>query len=445
MARRMYSDGEWRGKFVRLSEDIRTYRHVLDRTGSDFDTSVEPELRELLVWAWCVLISAPESYAQFYLRLPEVGEESLESLALALRQRDFEIDGLDTAQRKRIEWLGALVRVIDEELCGFDGLPEGTIGWSPDQWKPDGYPCYVIPVDRRFRAEDYKDRARRGMLWHAVVPSELASLAVELVILPDLSEQGHSRQWRYGSALFDGLTIDVVPSGPRGFLVADAPVQAAEARISAHIDCALADCCDVLVWPELTVPHARLVTLQERLASEPLRDPRRIRISVAGSRHMHIGDGTWINRTEVFAGKGQRIAAYDKRRPFPLGDRVEEIEPGKKLLVLVAEDRLVAIAICRDFCDDIDRGIYEMLGVDMVLVPSMGRRSTIDAHKRAAKSMQSNHGCITVVVQQLNVPTGEQVPADEPLGYSFASPRDSVARTPDYSQKTHFRTLTGRR
>lgn len=316
----------------------------------------------------------------------------------------------------------------------------------PPACRRQGYPCYVIPVERPFRAQGGKDRARRATVHHAIVPSELGALTVELILLPDLPEKEPGNSWHYGAAIFDGLTLDIAARDPDGFIVADAPVPQAEMTISGHVGSALAAGCDVLVWPELTIPDARLVVLRERLGADPLADPRRVPISVAGSRHIELAEGHWVNRTDVFAGKGRHLASYDKRKIFFEGEGpFEDIVSGEKLLVLVAEDRLISVAICKDFCDDIDNEIYSRLCVDLVLVPSLGGTGTLKAHKRSAKSTQSKQGSVTFMVQQRGVRTGVPDATGKPPGHSFVSPPNGVDKPSNCSQNTSFRLLTGRR
>jgi predicted amidohydrolase len=161
----------------------------------------------------------------------------------------------------------------------------------------------------------------------------------------------------------------------------------------------------------------------------------------------------WVNRATVLRSRGRPLLHYDKRRQYPYADRREGIVAGGVLPVIVMEDRLVSIAICRDFCDDCAEDVYDELGVDVVLVPSLGDKSTMDAHSRSAKRLQSRQGAISFIVQQVPVITGTLAPVGDPPAYSFAEPSQepaesktgSRAAAPDLAQFKPFRALRARR
>lgn len=434
----------WEQHFKRLTKDITAFRHVLTIVADP--VAEDPDPRELLIWTWCVLIALPAERAQFYQRIPETGEASLESMARELRKRDYQIEGLESGKDNRVRWLGALVRAIEGDLDQGELLPRGSAAWNPSDWIPHDYPCYVVPVDRPFRAEDKKDRARRALLSHALVPRKVGDLDVELLMLTDVNAEDGVRVWTYGAPIFDGLTVDILERGSNLFVVRDAPCANDKEKIVGHIESALRTNCDALVWPELTMSEERLKLVRSELKKGGLRKKGRVPVIVAGSRHVEVAEGGYVNRAELFAGKGQLLGTYDKRRTFELKGSFEDINPGRALTILVAEDRLIGIAICKDFCDDIENDLYHRLGVDVVLVPSMGQASTILAHRRNAKALQSQQGSVTVVVQQVDVVTGTAHPEREPIGYSFAEPSSagSAANSNDH-QNIEFRPLLGRR
>jgi hypothetical protein len=80
----------------------------------------------------------------------------------------------------------------------------------------------------------------------------------------------------------------------------------------------------------------------------------------------------------------------------------EHIEPGRDLHLLDTPLGTITVGICRDFCEasaDI-ADIWQSLSPALVLVPSMGCRSTLNAHDRQARDLAPLHGTATVVAQQ---------------------------------------------
>ena len=136
--------------------------------------------------------------------------------------------------------------------------------------------------------------------------------------------------------------------------------------------------------------------------------------------------------------------ATQPRRRFPFRGRIEEIETGAVLPVIVMEDRLIGVAICRDNCDDGDRESYRELPIDLIIVPSMGGESTVDAHVRHARAQRSIQGTCTLVVQQTLAIDGEQRP-DGPPAFSFVAPESKdAANQPGREQVELFRNLGGK-
>lgn len=172
---------------------------------------------------------------------------------------------------------------------------------------------------------------------------------------------------------------------------------------------------------------------------------RKLQIVVAGS--WHVGEPDLRNVSRIYDGRGKHLLDYHKRDKFKLGDSLEAIAPGNSIAVLVMEDRLVAVGICLDFCNELARP-YSRLDCDLIVVPSMGERTTIDAHLAAAKSAQTIHDTVAFVVQQTPVILGEELKADESEGYSMARPAQKTAELPDppdVRQSEPFRTLQARR
>lgn len=251
------------------------------------------------------------------------------------------------------------------------------------------------------------------------------------------------------------MTVAPVSTAGEGFRLADAPMPGDAASIvSGQVDAAVDADADLAIWPELTMPGDRLRLLVERLTTLPLRTGR-IPLVVAGSWHVAtsafevgctdapddgvaVEAGCFVNRSQVMLGDGEPLLAYDKRRRFPFQGRTEDIRAGRSLPVIVMEDRLIGIAICRDNCDDTAKEGYGVLPLDLIIVPSMGAGSTVDAHERHAKGQRSRQGSITVVVQQNLAVEGAPAPPG-PSAFSFVRPVDG--KRPPLGQTEAFRTL----
>lgn len=441
--RRRFTKNAWLPHFRRLRRDIEAYHGALAQLDDPAGEVLDP--RELLIWAWCVLMAAPENTAQHYAAIPEAGSDGsgLAEQTRALRRRHYRMFGMETSPEMQMRWLGALVRALDEDLSCIDYWPRRGSAWSAADWQPAGYPCFIVPVRRDYRCENFKERDRRATRYHAVVPAALGDLTIELIRYPDVTPAPEARRWKYGAAVFPGMTLalDLIDEQ---FLVSGASLgEDAAALIGHQVSTAVDAACDVLVWPELTVPDERLVAIAAALTQDPLGDHRRVALTVAGSWHREAGGGM-VNRAPVLNSRGRLLFHYDKRRKFPLdtGER-EAIEAGSILPVIVMEDRLVSVAICRDFCDDCADPVYNELGVDLVLVTSLGRESTISAHQRGAKALQSQQGAVTFVVQQVPAVAGH-APA-EPPAYSFASPPGPAPTPVADAQSEPIRVLTARR
>lgn len=457
--RGLITEPGWRTMFLQLVKDVAFAQAEIARIGDDAD-DVGFDPREPLVWAWCVLDTMPNDPDQRYQALRERTADGtgIEDRADAMRQRGYAMAGLPTALDLQVPWLAALARVLDDELAALQFWPEDVSNWAEDDWRPPGYDCFVIPVRREHRLADGRPAQRRGLLHHAVVPSRVGSLRVELHLHPDAARHDAAVDpagWVFGAATFPGMTVVPFETAGEGFRISDAPLAGDEARIVAEqADAAVAAGADVAIWPELTMPTRRLELLIGQLAATPLAGGR-IPLVVAGSWHIvpvkaasdeedtevatELGAevGRPVNRCEVMLGHGEPLLAYDKRRRFPFGGRTEDISAGKTLPVIVMENRLVGIAICRDNCDDNAKEGYGVLPMDLVIVPSMGAGSTVDAHERHAKAQRSRQGTVTVVVQQ-NLAL-EGAPAPGPAGFSFVRPVEGAR--PSSGQPEAFRTL----
>ena len=452
--RGLVTEQVWKAMFLELVEDVAFAQAEIMMIGDPADeVGIDP--REPLVWTWCVLDTMPNDHDQRYQALRERAADGsgIEDRAEAMRQRGYAMTGLPTAVVLQVPWLAALARVLDDDLAALQYWPDDVAGWTPDDWRPPGYECFVVPVRREHRLADGRPAQRRGLLHHAVIPERIGSLRIDLHLHPDaaIHDAGvDPADWVFGSAVFPGMTVVPVETAGDGFRLVDAPLPGNEAAlVSVQVDGAREAGADVAVWPELAMPAGRLDILVARLSATPLAG--RIPLVVAGSWHVERppvddvgvsdaadGGDRHVNRSEVMLGHGEPLLSYDKRRRFPYGRLTEDIRTGAVLPVIVMEDRLVGIAICRDNCDDVAKETYRDLPLDLVIVPSMGAGSTVEAHERHAKSQRSRQGTVTVVVQQ-NLVVDGSVPPAGPAAFSFVRP-DEGGR-PFAGQAEPFRTL----
>ncbi len=442
--RRQVRPETWINLFKRLAADVSAHRSEIANPQEPGRSALDP--REPLLWAYTTLAAMPSSKRQDYQDLPETGDKGLGEGQDAFRATGYVFKELATAHRCRLEWLGRLVRTLDADLAGFHFGPQPEERWSPESWIVSGYPCSVVPVDRAHRAEEGKPFERRGVVNHAIIPTGLGEHDIRLhlhsAVDPSAPRTDQPlRPFRHGAALFGKLTLDLHRADGE-FLVTGVQPPGHGAAMRRHVADATRDRCDVVLWPELCVPEEAVADLVEHLEDTALKAAGRPSLLVPGS--WHRGDGRDMrNRLVAVDGFGESVVdLYDKRRKFRLELAPEAIEPGAAISILVMEDRLVAFSICLDFCDDNPPVVYEHLDVDLVLVPSMGGRSTTTSHLRHIPQQQSTHAAQVVVVQQVGVETGHPHPAGEPLGYSIASPiRPGQEDPAKHVQNRPFRVL----
>ena len=452
MQRRQFAKAQWQSMFERLLEDVECNVDARGRLGRDDgqgSASQPIELRELFIWSWCTLMAMPFTAAQDYAKLEEGegGGGGLAALVRKVRAANFRCPWLRTAKEVQLTWTAAFVRAFDEDLSGVSFWPTDPANWTPDEWRPAGYPCFVVPVHRPYRLENLKGRERRAALHHTILPATVGELEVDLILheMAVGSSADLPQQWTYGAATFEDLTVDFSTIPPNEFLLTGAPAPDADRQVASHLSSARAAHCDVVAWPELTMPEKRLATLRARLKSEVFLDQFQVPIIASGTWHVTSGK-SHVNRLEVLDGRGRGLLTYDKRLKYPFKGHFEAIEPGSRVPVLVMKNRLVSFAICRDFCDDGPENVYRALGVDLIVIPSMGDGSTTAAHLRHAKAIQSLQGSVMFLVQQAPVLTGGKLPAGKPPAFSLAVPLDASLAQPAgaENQLVPFRSLQAR-
>lgn len=153
---------------------------------------------------------------------------------------------------------------------------------------------------------------------------------------------------------------------------------------------------DILVAPELTVPPsaraAVLRTLQWAKGAQ-------LALLVPGSFHEREDDSVF-NRAILVDGKGNELCAHRKLTKFGLLEEgwLESISLGDQITVLVTPIGTVAIAICKDFCDDFVGRVWEQLQPEWLLVPAYGRGAS--AHESAAKRIARMVGTVVILAHE---------------------------------------------
>jgi hypothetical protein len=321
----------------------------------------------------------------------------------------------------------AMLRALDELLLES---AEHVADEAPECWLTDDGMHHVIPTPRAVMREggprNNQSFGRRGLLHHRVIPTRIGDVDIVVDVHPDLTEPGGEGARRViGCGIFPGFSLAYNEVGDTGFIVTAVDCEGGvKAAIDRHFARAREDGCDTLVWPELTVHPDIVDELRRALSDTPLRTTTPP-IVVAGSWHVARGDG-FQNMAPVLDGRGGDLEPFGKSRRFSFKGRSEAIEPYGRIHVLATDRELIAFAICKDFCDKAKSVPVIELDVDLVLVPSMGGRSTMTAHRGAADDMKVDFGSRTVVAQQA-FPRAE----NDPEGWIMRGPAEPREAEPE--------------
>ncbi len=166
-------------------------------------------------------------------------------------------------------------------------------------------------------------------------------------------------------------------------------------KLSKAIAGAAARGVDILVAPELTLPpSARAAVLRDlRWGSGP-----ELALLAPGSFHEREADRVF-NRAVLVDGKGNELCTHRKLTKFgELEGWLESIALGDEITVLVTPIGLVALAICKDFCDDHIGRVWEQIQPEWLLVPAYGRGAS--AHETAAKRIARMFGTIVILAHE---------------------------------------------
>lgn len=238
--------------------------------------------------------------------------------------------------------------------------------------------------------------------FHALVPTRIdtpsAQFRVRLAQAPDLGKAAARR---------GAVSIATLSFGDDARLGCDdagsfCSVPTAAARRAALADAlteAVAAGVDIFVAPELTVPPAERDRLLRGLA-----DTGGPELLVPGSFHeaVRLRDGTTrtVHRALLVDRLGNQRLEHRKIAPYGRFDRdpVERFTSGDEIAALLTPIGMVALAICKDFCDDALQAIWQELQPEWLLVPAYGEGER--PHAEAAKRIARMYGTITILAHE---------------------------------------------
>ncbi|BBC74020.1 hypothetical protein AEB_P3152 [Altererythrobacter sp. B11] len=321
------------------------------------------------------------------------------------------------ASEERLTLLDAarLLRALEANALEGTFRTESDLGEDLERlWVTTDGRYYVVPRIAPLAALDGKPFLRRALRHYRVLPTEMPGFRVRLHRTPLAATSAMAagdragKQRSFGAALFPGLKAVLSDPAIEGFTVIGLDGFDGDEMIDAHLAQARAENATAIVWGELTMPEARVTQVQQDLADRALDGDSALRYLVAGSWHRDI-DAEMRNVAVILDGNGELLFEVLKWAKFDIAGRTESIVPGKEIHVLVCEDELITVAVCRDFLEGTTDVPYLRLNVDLAIVPSMisgiAEHATMDGHAVTAKLMRVRYGTRTMVVAQPAVST----------------------------------------
>ena len=383
-----------------------------------------PVLRDQLAALDRLARAAPWDLKVAYNKLDEA-ELSKDAKAHAIA---IELGGLAwphkaVGQARALKALAIQIRAVDALLGYLNTRANRPPAASASEWLNSTRDAYVIPSRRRrdlgSAGGDRLGYDRRGTLRHRIIPATLDGMPIRPVAIGSLDASAEERPVTVGAALFPGLSLKTKPSG-EGFLAQVVVHPDIGGTISRQVD-ALSDA-HALVWPELTIDDDGLEAIQAALAARAFDVGTGVDVVVAGTWHRARPGGDF-NVAPVLDGTGDMKAEYAKVAPFAHDDLGwEAIEQGDRLLVLVCDRFLAAVAICKDYCDLGSSPPWERLDVDLMLVPSMGGETTMAGHLARA-----SRGAIERDQRALVAQHGAPKKEGDPKGFALLGARRPAA------------------
>lgn len=379
-----------------------------------------------LVEYYSFLASAPADIKHEYSAIPEIEISAAAKNAVArLRKGDyrFSIDKLARDREILIDW-AARIRALDELVFeNGDLAPLSAERWRVRTTAAD---VYLVPRWRprpNTRRRETGSIAHRGMIHHRMIPAMIGDWRVSIAACR--GRLSKSDDLRFGAGLFPGLSLTWLA---RPDLVAERiEFNDYAGQVTSHLTRAHDDECHVLMFPELTIDPVERSSIQAALERRPWTTAWSTSLVIAGSWHDEE-NGIYFNVATAFDGFGTELVRH--RKIFRYFDnksgRGEGIELGKCLTLLVFDDLIVALGICRDFCERIDPtpNPFAALDADLFLIPSMGNKTTMKGHIETAREIALKYRASAFVVQQSE--------SERPVGYLIFPGQDLDKASSDF-------------
>ncbi len=154
---------------------------------------------------------------------------------------------------------------------------------------------------------------------------------------------------------------------------------------------------DIVVFPELTV----CPELRARVSTWLDDNTHPFTLILPGSFHQKL-NGAFFNFAELLGHTGVAMLSHKKLTTFGEKGKREKISTGNRIEIMDTPIGLIGIPICLDFCEEDSpfNTLWEEVGVDWLLVPAFGGKSSVHAHKRRAGALNRAHGSIIVLSNQ---------------------------------------------
>lgn len=377
----------------------RDFSAMVNSLSLDADT-----LRSGLVAVHTALLQAPDYFNAAYAVLSEHHIDHAEGLWLDHIIANDQVQLANDSTEDLIPVFAGLARALDTLLLRY--APTGFGPPEPDDLLDELSGCHVIPR-KRPRGEFGLNQGyrRRGLRHHRIIPGNVDSRTVKIYWSGQMSVDLNLPAMHAAAAIFPSLKLHIEPisraTPASGFRASHLDAGNQKALITEQIIDALAGGSLALVWPELTMPPDLSALVEKTLKHLALESgPSPLQVVVTGSWHVDQ-EGKTYNLAAVLDGNGQEICQYRKMYPFTSADTgPEAITPGNELPVILTDDFVFSVGICKDFCQLTRTQLLLGLDVDVYLVPSMGETRTMDGHRATAKSLRDLGDIRSFVVQQ---------------------------------------------
>lgn len=360
----------------------------------DFDGANYGLASRFLTGLHALMLKAPHQITTPYLLLtePQLHAKMQEWLTRVSSKRTTVDIEKHLSAKEVAETVGGLVRACDKLLSENPRPAAETDDWVVGDW-------LLLPRwAGRVKGKTNEPYARRGIARHVIIPREIGGRLIELwpayLVSPPSGPPS-----RLAAATFKEFALVQDENVKDGFIAAGVNSPEQSNVVASQLRRSAGDKYLAMVWPELTIPPELrdliVVTLQTGgNSSKPYPD-----VVVAGSWH-EFRNGKFVNASYVFDSYGDKIVDFTKSIPWSGAEGHEYIELGNKIPIIVSDDYLIALAICRDFCDLSGPSPYVELNVDYILVPSLGTNKAMQSHRNVAKRTRTERNARAFVVQQ---------------------------------------------